>query len=71
MNMSTINLSRRGFVKGTAALAAASAVAGSLTYKPVKAFANTPNAAVQGQAGEVYGHCRMCMLCGSCSFVAP
>ena len=46
VNMSTINLSRRGFVKGTAALAAASAVAGSLTYKPVKAFANTPNAAV-------------------------
>ena len=25
---------------------------------------------MQGQAGEVYGHCRMCMLCGSCSFVA-
>ena len=70
MNLNTMKLTRRSFVKGTAAVTAASALGTALAYKPVEAFANTPNAAVQGENGEAYGHCRMCMLCGSCSFVA-
>lgn len=77
MNVSTnsaktpTTLSRRGFIKGAGALAAGAALAGALTSKPVEAFAEVPaNAADAGEQGEVYGHCRMCMLCGSCSFVA-
>ena len=70
MNLNTMNVTRRTLLKGAGALGAAAALGSSLTYKPVKAFANAPNAAAQGETGEVYGHCRMCMLCGSCSFVA-
>lgn len=70
MNLNTMNVTRRTLLKGAGALSAAAALGSSLTYKPVKAFANAPNAAAQGETGEVYGHCRMCMLCGSCSFVA-
>ncbi|WP_302390104.1 molybdopterin-dependent oxidoreductase [Eggerthella sinensis] len=70
MNLNSMKLTRRSFAKSTVAVAAAAGLGGALAYRPVKAFANTPNAAVQGEQGEVYGHCRMCMLCGSCSFVA-
>ena len=71
MNLNTMNVTRRTLLKGAGALGAAAALGSSLTYKPVKAFANAPNAAAQGETGEVYGHCCMCMLCGSCSYVCP
>ena len=71
MSFNTTKVSRRAFVKGAGAVAAAAAFSGSLACKPVEAFAETVgNAADAGTQGEVYGHCRMCMLCGSCSFVA-
>ena len=71
MSLNTMELTRRSFVKGAGSLAAGAALSGSLACKPVKAFAETAgNAADAGEEGEVYGHCRMCMLCGSCSFVA-
>lgn len=66
-----MKVSRRNFVKGAGALAAGAALGGALACKPVQAFAEVPaNAADAGEQGEVYGHCRMCMLCGSCSFIA-
>ena len=71
MSFNTTKVSRRAFVKGAGAVAAAAACSGSLACKPVEAFAETVgNAADAGTQGEVYCHCRMCMLCGSCSFVA-
>ena len=71
MNLDTINVTRRNFVKGSGAVAAAAALGSALAFKPVEAFAEAhPNAANEGTTGEVYGHCRMCMLCGSCSFIA-
>ena len=66
-------MARRTFAKGALAATAAAALAGALgAEKPVRAFAEEakPNAANEGDTGEVFGYCRMCMMCGSCSFVA-
>lgn len=71
MSLNEMKMTRRTFTKAAASLAAAASLGGALTLKPVKAFAEVPeNAADAGTQGEVYGHCRMCMLCGSCSFIA-
>lgn len=66
-------LTRRSFAKGALAATTVAALAGALgTTKVNRAFAEEakPNAANEGRTDEVFGHCRMCMMCGSCSFVA-
>lgn len=66
-------LTRRTFAKGALAATAATVLGGAAsTGVSKKAFAESakPNAADEGEQGEVFGHCRMCMMCGSCSFVA-
>lgn len=69
--MESTIVSRRSFVKAATAIGAAAALAGAVAAKPQKAFAEAAkgNAANEGVQGEVFGHCRMCMLCGSCSFL--
>ncbi len=65
--------SRRSFAKGALTTAAATALAATVgSAKSVHAFAEEahPNAANEGETGEVFGYCRMCMMCGSCSYVA-
>ena len=70
--LNSVTFSRRTFAKG-ATVTAAAALASTLGpgTRP-KAFAESApkNAANEGTKGEVFGHCRMCMMCGSCSFVA-
>lgn len=74
MDSSTRDVTRRGFLKGTGAFAAAASLLGVASIAaPQQVFADTGermNAADEGTVGEVFGHCRMCMLCGSCSFTA-
>lgn len=64
-------MSRRAFAVGASAAGLAAALAKAMGVKPQRAFAEAAkgNAANEGAFGEVFGHCRMCMLCGSCSFI--
>ncbi|MBR2789667.1 MAG: molybdopterin dinucleotide-binding protein, partial [Eggerthellaceae bacterium] len=71
--LNSVTFSRRSFAKGATVTAAAAALASALgSGARPKAFAESApkNAANEGTRGEVFGHCRMCMMCGSCSFVA-
>ncbi len=52
MNLNTMNVTRRTLLKGAGALGAAAALGSSLTYKPVKAFANAPERGGAGRDGR-------------------